>query len=85
VNLGGEFMLSEVDQLSDRKRINVSLTEQEYEHLELISSYLGTKPTKLMYMAYMEGLPIIYQRNAALISHTIQEKQNEKPVTKKKR
>lgn len=77
-------MLNEGEMMADRKRINVSLSDQEYSNLEMISSYLGTKPTKLLYMSYMEGLPIIYQKNAALINQTTITK-NEANRSKKKK
>lgn len=77
-------MLSE-ELMAERKRVSVSLSEQEYANLELISDYLGMKATKLLYMAYMEGLPHLYQRNAGLINQVTAKKENDRPKSKKKR
>lgn len=49
-----------------RRRVSLSLTEQEYEQLNTIADYLGIKATSAAHRALTRGLSVIFSEGQSL-------------------
>lgn len=57
--------------MSERNRVSVTLSDIEMQRIDAIALQMGLKPTKLVYMAVSEGLPIILQRHTSMLNNVV--------------
>ena len=46
-----------------RNRVSITLTDSEMEQVKILSERLGIKPTRVVYEALKEGMPLIFNKN----------------------
>lgn len=46
-----------------RNRVSITLTDSEMEQVKALSKILGVKPTRVVYEALKEGMPLILRKN----------------------